>query len=47
VHNIRAKPRTVSIGARSVPFKWNAQRKLLEVNVRARQRQAATVAIGL
>jgi oligosaccharide 4-alpha-D-glucosyltransferase len=47
VHNISAKPRTVSIGARSVPFKWNAQRKLLEVNVPARQRQAATVAIGL
>jgi oligosaccharide 4-alpha-D-glucosyltransferase len=47
VHNFTAKPRTVSIASRSVPFKWNAERRLLEVNVPARQRQAATVAITL
>jgi oligosaccharide 4-alpha-D-glucosyltransferase len=47
VHNIAAKPHAVSIGARNVPFKWNAQRKLLEVSVRAQQRQAENVAITL
>jgi hypothetical protein len=47
VHNITARPRTVSIASRSVPFKWNAERRLLEANVPVRQRQAATVAITL
>jgi oligosaccharide 4-alpha-D-glucosyltransferase len=47
VHNIAAKPRTVSIASRSVPFKWNAQRKLLEVSVPAQQGLAAKVAIAL
>jgi oligosaccharide 4-alpha-D-glucosyltransferase len=47
VHNIATRPRAVSIGTRGVPFRWNAQRKLLEVSVPAQQRQAATVAITL
>ncbi|HEX9171352.1 MAG TPA: DUF5110 domain-containing protein, partial [Telluria sp.] len=46
VHNVAVKPRAVSIAARAVPFRWSAQRKLLEVTVAARQ-GAATVSITL
>jgi alpha-glucosidase/oligosaccharide 4-alpha-D-glucosyltransferase len=47
VHNVAARPRSVSIGGRAAPFKWDARRNLLEVAVPLRMRQSALVSIGL
>lgn len=47
IHNVHAKPRAVTIDGRAVQSGWNARRKLLEVAVPARTRQAAKVAITL
>jgi alpha-glucosidase/oligosaccharide 4-alpha-D-glucosyltransferase len=46
VHNIGARPRSVAIGGRRVPFTWSARRKLLELAVPP-QRQPAAVAVVL
>ncbi|MFL6673406.1 MAG: TIM-barrel domain-containing protein [Massilia sp.] len=47
VHNVRARPRAVSLDGRSVPFSWNAQRNLLEVAMRPQQGRSTTLAITL
>ena len=47
VHNVRAKPRGVTVDGRAARFVFNAQQHLLEVQVPARRGQAAQVAIEL
>jgi alpha-glucosidase/oligosaccharide 4-alpha-D-glucosyltransferase len=47
VHNVAGRPRSVSIGDRTVQYKWDVRRKLLEVGVPLQPLQPATVVIGL
>ncbi|MFC4933099.1 glycoside hydrolase family 31 protein [Massilia sp. GCM10023247] len=47
VHNVQARPRSVTIDGRAVAAGWNARHKLLEVRVPARTRQDAKLAIVL
>lgn len=47
VHNVRTRPRAVTLGGSAARFTWNAQQHLLEVNVPARKGQDAKVAITL
>jgi len=47
VHNVAAKPRSVTIDGRPAPFGWNGRQKLLEVPLAARKQPASKVAITL
>ncbi|WP_312516176.1 TIM-barrel domain-containing protein [Massilia sp.] len=47
VHNVRSKPRAVTLGGSAARFTWNAQQHLLEVSIPARKGQDAQVAITL
>ncbi|MFC5460352.1 TIM-barrel domain-containing protein [Massilia niabensis] len=47
VHNVHAKPRSVTIDGRAAASRWNARHKLLEVTVPARKGQDAQLAIML
>jgi alpha-glucosidase/oligosaccharide 4-alpha-D-glucosyltransferase len=47
VHNVRSKPRAVTLGGSAARFTWNAQQHLLEVSIPARKGQDAKVAITL
>ena len=47
VHNVRSKPRAVTLGGAAARFTWNAQQHLLEVSIPARTGQDAQVAITL
>jgi oligosaccharide 4-alpha-D-glucosyltransferase len=47
VHNVQARPRSVTVDGRSVAFGWNAKHRLLDVAVPARRQQSAKIAVVL
>ena len=47
VHNIQARPRSVTVDGRAVAAGWNAKHKLLDVKVPARRQQQAKVVVVL
>jgi alpha-glucosidase (family GH31 glycosyl hydrolase) len=47
VHNVGAKPRTVEVDGRRLPFRWDASRKLLEVTLPVLQGKPMQVAVSL
>jgi alpha-glucosidase/oligosaccharide 4-alpha-D-glucosyltransferase len=47
VHNVQARPRSVTLDGRAVAVNWNAKHKLLDVTVPARRQLKAKVAIVL
>jgi oligosaccharide 4-alpha-D-glucosyltransferase len=47
VHNVAARPRSVTVDGRAVQFTWNSEKKLLQVPVAARRQPAAQVVVAL
>ncbi len=45
VHNVQARPRSVTVDGRAVAASWNAKHKLLDVKVPARRQQQAKVVV--
>jgi oligosaccharide 4-alpha-D-glucosyltransferase len=47
VHNVASKPRAVMAGGKALPFRWDASKSLLEVNLPTVRAAALEVAIAL
>lgn len=47
VHNVGTQPRAVEVAGRALPYRWDADRKLLEVTLPALERAPMQVAVSL